>query len=117
MKYNYYTNIPLNSYIYIIRDVNYGYLLENIHSHIVIYLFIIIYLYVFKYLNITNNSNLNRKLFNRYVIISGIILLILFIAVSFIGYILINGNLSYWGITVILTLLSNLYNIGFIVAG
>ena len=61
--------------------------------------------------------SINISVNNNYVLISGLIILILFIAVSFIGYILIWGNLSYWGITVILTLLNSLYNIPYIVCG
>lgn len=93
------------SVAHITRDVNYGWLLRNLHANGGSWFFICLYLHV------------GRGLYyNSFSIIEtwniGVILLILTIAAAFLGYVLPWGQIRFWGATVITNLFSAIPYIG-----
>jgi len=91
--------------IHIIRDVNEGWLYRLLHSNGASFFFIFIYLHLFR--GIYYKSWKFPSVWNI-----GIIILIIFIASAFIGYVLPWGQISFWGATVITNLLSAIPFIG-----
>ena len=99
--------ISFDSIYYIIIDINYGYLIRYYHiiGSSLFMLFIIIHFirgYWLRLFIIDFN-------YNYLIWISGILLLIIIIIEGFLGYILCWGQMSYWGINVIINIISNLY--------
>lgn len=84
---------------YIMRDVNYGWLLRYMHSTGASAFFIVIYLHMFRGL-LYGSYQKPREL----VWILGVILFILLMAEAFFGYLLPWGQMSYWGAQVITSL-------------
>lgn len=84
---------------YIMRDVNYGWLLRYLHSTGASAFFIVIYLHMFRAL-LYGSYQKPREL----VWIFGVILFILLLAEAFFGYLLPWGQMSYWGAQVITSL-------------
>jgi cytochrome c oxidase subunit 1 len=96
----YYTNLQLYSNIYIMTyDFYYGYLYRNIHILLATIINILLLIHMFKGLLYTNFSN------QIYIHYSGYVLYLLLVVISYLGYILTYGQLSYWGATVIINLL------------
>lgn len=93
------------SVAHIARDVNYGWLLRNLHANGGSLFFICLYLHTGR--GIYYNSFLFIETWNV-----GVILLILTIATAFIGYVLPWGQISFWGATVITNLFSAIPYIG-----
>lgn len=96
----YYSSLQLYSNIYSMSfDFYYGYLYR--YTHIVFATFInaLLLIHILKGLLY---SNLNTQIYTHY---SGFILYILLVVISYLGYILTYGQLSYWGATVIINLL------------
>ena len=93
------------SVAHISRDVNYGWLLRNLHANGASWFFICLYLHV------------GRGLYyNSFTIIEtwniGVILLILTIGTAFLGYVLVWGQIRFWAATVITNLVSAIPYIG-----
>jgi ubiquinol-cytochrome c reductase cytochrome b subunit len=84
---------------YIMRDVNYGWLLRYMHSTGASAFFIVIYLHMFRGLLYGSYQN-PREL----VWILGVVLFILLMSEAFFGYLLPWGQMSYWGAQVITSL-------------
>jgi len=99
-------NMAFESVEYIMREVNYGWLIRYIHSNGASFFF------VFTYIHIARGIYYNSYSYNKLVWISGVIILFLLMAVSFIGYVLPWGQMSYWGATVITNLVTVLPVIG-----
>lgn len=97
--------IAFNSVIYIIRDVNYGWIIRNIHSNGASFFFICIYLHVGRGIYY---SSFNLK--ETWII--GVLLIFLVIGTAFVGYVLPWGQISFWGATVITNLLSAIPYLG-----
>jgi cytochrome c oxidase subunit 1 len=96
----YYTQLQLYSNIYIMTyDYYYGYLYRNVHILLATIINILLLVHIFKGLLYNNLSN------QIYIHYSGYILYLLLIVISYLGYILTYGQLSYWGATVIINLL------------
>ena len=105
IHYTSHIDIAFSSVCHISRDVNYGWLLRNIHANGASWFFICLYLHI------------GRGLYyGSYIILEtwnlGIIILILVIATAFIGYVLPWGQISFWGATVITNLFSAVPYIG-----
>ena len=84
---------------HIMRDVRYGWLIRFIHSNVASAFFICIYLHI--------GRGLYYKSYNNtWVWLSGILLFIILMLISFLGYILPWGQMSYWGAVVITNLLT-----------
>lgn len=84
---------------YIMRDVNYGWLLRYMHSTGASAFFIVIYLHMFRGL-LYGSYQKPREL----VWILGVVLFLLLMAEAFFGYLLPWGQMSYWGAQVITSL-------------
>nr|ATD53035.1 cytochrome b [Hishimonus phycitis] len=107
LSMHYTANIELafNSVSHITRDVNYGWLMRNIHSNGASLFFICMYLHVGR--GIYYGSFHLMKTWNM-----GIIIMLATMATAFLGYVLPWGQMSFWGATVITNLLSALPYIG-----
>nr|AGL45244.1 cytochrome b [Pelusios castaneus] len=99
MHYTPNITIAFSSVTHIARDVQYGWLLRNLHANGASLFFICLYLHVGR--GIYYGSYLNKKTWY-----TGVILLLLTMATAFMGYILPWGQMSFWGATVITNLLS-----------
>nr|YP_010950409.1 cytochrome b [Bathyraja taranetzi]WMI36339.1 cytochrome b [Bathyraja taranetzi] len=94
-----------SSVVHICRDVNYGWLIRNIHANGASIFFICIYTHIAR--GLYYGSYLNKETWNI-----GVILLLLLMATAFVGYVLPWGQMSFWGATVITNLLSAFPYIG-----
>ncbi len=92
---------------YIMRDVNYGWLLRYMHSTGASAFFIVIYLHMFKAI-LYGSYQTPREL----AWLLGMLLFVLLLAEAFLGYLLPWGQMSYWGAQVITSLLSAIPYIG-----
>ncbi len=108
IHYTPHVDIAFRSVAHIARDVNYGWLLRNLHANGASWFFICIYLHVgrgiyygsYKYLETWN---------------LGVVIIILTMARAFIGYVLPWGQIRFWGATVITNLLSAIPYVGKII--
>src|SRR5450432_4917426 len=92
---------------YIMRDVNWGWLIRYLHSTGASAFFIVVYLHMFRAL-LYGSHRKPREL----VWIFGCLIFLLLMAEAFMGYVLPWGNMSYWGAQVIVSLFSSLPMIG-----
>nr|ACL14695.1 cytochrome b [Girardinus rivasi] len=83
----------------ICRDVNYGWLIRNMHANGASFFFICIYLHIGR--GLYYGSYLYKETWNI-----GVVLLLLVMMTAFVGYVLPWGQMSFWGATVITNLLS-----------
>nr|WNH17121.1 cytochrome b [Dascyllus albisella] len=88
-----------SSVTHICRDVNYGWLIRNMHANGASFFFICIYLHIGR--GLYYGSFLYKETWNV-----GVILLLLVMMTAFVGYVLPWGQMSLWGATVITNLLS-----------
>ena len=96
----YYSTLQLYTNIYSISfDFYYGYLYRYLH---VVFASVINALLIVHILKGLLYGNLRTKVYTHY---SGLVLYILIVIISYLGYILTYGQLSYWGATVIINLL------------
>ncbi len=86
---------------YIMRDVEWGWLLRYMHGVGASAFFVVVYLHMFRAL-IYGSFRKPREL----VWIFGMIIFVLLMAEGFMGYLLPWGNMSYWGAQVIINLFS-----------
>nr|AJQ17725.1 cytochrome b [Dawkinsia denisonii] len=94
-----------SSVIHICRDVNYGWLIRNVHANGASLFFICIYAHIAR--GLYYGSYLHQKTWNI-----GVILLLLVMMTAFVGYVLPWGQMSFWGATVITNLLSAVPYVG-----
>nr|YP_009231502.1 cytochrome b [Hippocampus kelloggi]AHB14436.1 cytochrome b [Hippocampus kelloggi]ALV90423.1 cytochrome b [Hippocampus kelloggi] len=94
-----------SSVTHICRDVNYGWLIRNMHANGASFFFICIYLHIAR--GLYYGSYLYKETWNV-----GVILLLLVMATAFVGYVLPWGQMSFWGATVITNLMSAVPYIG-----
>ena len=105
IHYSTHVDLAFTSVTHISRDVNYGWLLRTIHANGASAFFVCLYLHVGR--GIYYGSYLFQEVWNI-----GVILLLLTIATAFVGYVLVWGQISFWGATVITNLLSAIPYIG-----
>nr|YP_009700559.1 cytochrome b [Xenopus vestitus]QEQ13630.1 cytochrome b [Xenopus vestitus] len=105
MHYTADTSMAFSSVAHICRDVNYGWLIRNLHANGASFFFICIYLHIGR--GLYYGSFLFKETWNI-----GVILLFLVMATAFVGYVLPWGQMSFWGATVITNLLSAIPYIG-----
>nr|YP_009058590.1 cytochrome b [Carcharhinus macloti]AIM46156.1 cytochrome b [Carcharhinus macloti] len=98
-------SMAFSSVIHICRDINYGWLIRNIHANGASLFFICVYLHIAR--GLYYGSYLYKETWNI-----GVILLFLLMMTAFIGYVLPWGQMSFWGATVITNLLSAFPYIG-----
>nr|ABA06423.1 cytochrome b [Zonosaurus boettgeri] len=94
-----------SSVAHICRDVQYGWLIRNIHANGASMFFICIYAHIAR--GLYYGSFIFMETWN-----TGVILLLLVMATAFVGYVLPWGQMSFWGATVITNLLSAMPYIG-----
>nr|WNH17641.1 cytochrome b [Centrophorus tessellatus]WNH19019.1 cytochrome b [Centrophorus granulosus] len=105
MHYTADISTAFSSVVHICRDVNYGWLIRNIHANGASLFFICVYLHIAR--GLYYGSYLFKETWNI-----GVILLFLLMATAFVGYVLPWGQMSFWGATVITNLLSAFPYIG-----
>ena len=92
---------------YIMRDVEFGWLIRYIHSTGASFFFIVIYLHMMRALMYGSYRNPRELLW-----IVGMIIYLMLMAEAFMGYLLPWGQTSYWGAQVIVNLFSTIPFIG-----
>ena len=92
---------------YIMRDVDWGWLIRYMHSTGASAFFIVVYLHMFRGLLYGSHKN-PREL----VWIFGMLIYLCLMAEAFMGYLLPWGNMSYWGAQVIVSLFGAIPGIG-----
>nr|QHR76886.1 cytochrome b [Aimophila rufescens] len=105
MHYTADTSLAFSSVAHMCRDVQFGWLIRNLHANGASLFFICIYLHIGR--GIYYGSYLNKETWNI-----GIILLLALMATAFVGYVLPWGQMSFWGATVITNLFSAIPYIG-----
>nr|YP_002519884.1 cytochrome b [Myrmecobius fasciatus]ACK57356.1 cytochrome b [Myrmecobius fasciatus]QSH39828.1 cytochrome b [Myrmecobius fasciatus]CBJ55440.1 cytochrome b [Myrmecobius fasciatus] len=105
MHYTSDTLTAFSSVAHICRDVNYGWLIRNLHANGASMFFMCLFLHVGR--GIYYGSYLYKETWNI-----GVILLLTVMATAFMGYVLPWGQMSFWGATVITNLLSAIPYIG-----
>uniref|UniRef100_UPI0030FE4C83 cytochrome b n=1 Tax=Chilomycterus spinosus TaxID=1154646 RepID=UPI0030FE4C83 len=105
MHYTSDISTAFSSVAHICRDVNYGWLIRNLHANGASFFFICIYLHIGR--GLYYGSYLNKETWNV-----GVVLLLLVMATAFVGYVLPWGQMSFWGATVITNLLSAVPYVG-----
>nr|YP_010334368.1 cytochrome b [Polypedates leucomystax]QDK58654.1 cytochrome b [Polypedates leucomystax]UNH90316.1 cytochrome b [Polypedates leucomystax] len=99
MHYTADTSLAFSSVAHVCRDVNYGWLLRNLHANGASFFFICVYLHIGR--GLYYGSFNFKETWNI-----GVILLFLLMATAFVGYVLPWGQMSFWGATVITNLMS-----------
>nr|BCO16580.1 cytochrome b [Haemodracon trachyrhinus] len=105
MHYTASTSLAFSSIAHICRDVQYGWLIRNLHANGASMFFICLYLHIGR--GLYYGSYLQKETWN-----SGTLLLLLVMATAFVGYVLPWGQMSFWGATVITNLLSAIPYLG-----
>nr|QBX97478.1 cytochrome b [Emydura sp.] len=105
MHYSSDISMAFSSISHIQRDVQYGWLIRNMHANGASLFFMCIYLHIGR--GIYYGSYLYKKTWN-----TGVMLLLLVMATAFVGYVLPWGQMSFWGATVITNLLSAIPYVG-----
>lgn len=101
MHYEPNTKLAFDSVEYIMRNVNYGWLIRYLHANGATMFFIVVYIHLFRGLYYGSYKAPRELLW-----ILGVIILLLMMATAFMGYVLPWGQMSYWGATVITNLFS-----------
>nr|ADU24950.1 cytochrome b [Thylamys venustus] len=105
MHYTSDTLTAFSSVAHICRDVNFGWLIRNIHANGASMFFMCLFLHVGR--GMYYGSYLFKETWNI-----GVVLLLTVMATAFVGYVLPWGQMSFWGATVITNLLSAIPYIG-----
>src|SRR5881397_103773 len=101
MHYTPHADLAFKSVELIVRDVNYGWLLRNIHASGASMFFFAVYIHMFRGLYYGSYKEPREVLW-----ILGVIIYLLMMATGFMGYVLPWGQMSFWGATVITNLFS-----------
>nr|CBX21004.1 cytochrome b protein [Pternistis hildebrandti johnstoni] len=99
------TSLAFSSVAHTCRNVQYGWLIHNLHANGASFFFICIFLHIGR--GLYYGSYLYKETWN-----TGVILLLTLMATAFVGYVLPWGQMSFWGATVITNLLSAIPYIG-----
>nr|AAP42704.1 cytochrome b [Sphenodon punctatus] len=105
MHYTADVSLAFSSISHIFRNVNYGWLIRNMHANGASLFFICLYLHATR--GLYSGSYLYKETWNI-----GVILLLTTMATAFVGYVLPWGQMSFWGATVITNLLSAMPYVG-----
>jgi ubiquinol-cytochrome c reductase cytochrome b subunit len=101
MHYQPHVDFAFNSVEHIMRDVNAGWILRYTHANVASFFFIFVYAHIARGLYYSSYKSPRILLWSI-----GVIILILMMAIAFLGYVLPYGQMSLWGATVITNLLS-----------
>nr|YP_009557826.1 cytochrome b [Rhagologus leucostigma]QBC73546.1 cytochrome b [Rhagologus leucostigma]QOD96730.1 cytochrome b [Rhagologus leucostigma] len=105
MHYTADTTLAFSSVAHMCRNVQFGWLIRNLHANGASLFFICIYLHIGR--GLYYGSYLNKETWNV-----GTVLLLALMATAFVGYVLPWGQMSFWGATVITNLFSAIPYIG-----
>nr|ABF13351.1 cytochrome b [Philypnodon macrostomus] len=105
MHYTADITMAFSSVAHICRDVNFGWLIRNMHANGASFFFICLYLHIGR--GLYYGSYLYKETWNI-----GVILFLLVMMTAFVGYVLPWGQMSFWGATVITNLLSAVPYVG-----
>jgi ubiquinol-cytochrome c reductase cytochrome b subunit len=101
MHYQPHVDFAFNSVEHIMRDVNTGWAVRYTHANVASFFFIFVYSHIAR--NLYYSSYKSPRILVWSI---GVIILILMMAIAFLGYVLPYGQMSLWGATVITNLLS-----------
>ena len=107
MHYTPNADLAFKSVENIVRDVNYGWLLRNMHAAGASMFFFAVYIHMFRGLYYGSYKEPREILW-----ILGVIIYLLMMATGFMGYVLPWGQMSFWGATVITNLFSAIPYVG-----
>jgi len=107
MHYKPDTKLAFASVEFIMRDVDWGWLIRYLHSTGASFFFIVIYLHMFRGLLYGSYRNPRELIW-----IFGVVIYVALMAEAFMGYLLPWGNMSYWGAQVIINLASAIPVVG-----
>jgi ubiquinol-cytochrome c reductase cytochrome b subunit len=107
MHYTPNVDLAFISVEHIMRDVNYGWMIRYIHANVASFFFIFVYLHIARGLYFGSYKSPRILVWSI-----GVIMLVLMIAIAFLGYVLPYGQMSLWGRTVITNMLSAIPWIG-----
>nr|QNH73721.1 cytochrome b [Cinnyris jugularis]WAB21758.1 cytochrome b [Cinnyris jugularis idenburgi] len=105
MHYTADTSLAFSSVAHMCRNVQFGWLIRNLHANGASFFFICVYLHIGR--GLYYGSYLHKETWNI-----GVILLLILMATAFVGYVLPWGQMSFWGATVITNLFSAIPYIG-----
>ena len=108
MHYTSDSSLAFNSVDHIMRDVNFGWFFRFLHANGASFFFIAVYFHIGRNLYYKRYEFSNHKVWN-----TGIVIFFLMMGIAFIGYVLPWGQMSFWGATVITSLVSALPFVGF----
>ena len=101
IHYTAHTDYAFSSIEHIIRNVNNGWFLRYLHANGASFFFITIYAHILRGIYHGSYAKPRGTLW-----VSGVIIILLVIATSFLGYVLPWGQISFWGATVITSIFS-----------
>lgn len=101
MHYTPHVDLAFSSVEHIMRDVHGGWLLRYMHANGASMFFIVVYSHIFRGLYYGSYMHPRQLLW-----CSGVIIFILMMATAFMGYVLPWGQMSFWGATVITSLVT-----------
>ncbi len=107
MHYVPHSDLAFLSVEYIMRDVQYGWLIRYIHSNGASFFFLVVYIHIFRGLFYGSYIYPRELLW-----VSGVLIFLLMILTAFLGYVLPWGQMSFWAATVITNLASAIPGIG-----
>src|SRR5712692_1268843 len=107
MHYKPDTNLAFASVEYIMRDVDWGWLIRYMHSTGASMFFVVVYLHMFRGLLYGSHKKPRELIW-----IFGMLIFLTLMAEAFMGYLLPWGNMSYWGAQVIISLFGAIPGIG-----
>ena len=93
MHYTPHVDFAFNSVEHIMRDVNNGWMIRYIHANVASFFFIFVYSHIARGLYYSSYKNPRTLVWSI-----GVIILILMMAIGFLGYVLPYGQMSLWGI-------------------
>jgi ubiquinol-cytochrome c reductase cytochrome b subunit len=111
MHYKPDTGLAFASVEYIMRDVDWGWLIRYLHSTGASLFFVVVYLHMFRAF-LYGSYRAPREL----LWIIGVVIFIALMAEAFMGYLLPWGNMSYWGAQVIISLFDAIPVVGPVLA-
>ncbi|HXV23317.1 MAG TPA: cytochrome b N-terminal domain-containing protein [Alphaproteobacteria bacterium] len=107
MHYTPHIDHAFDSVEWIMRDVNYGWLIRYLHMNGASMFFIVVFVHMFRGLYYGSYKAPRELLW-----ILGVIIFVLMMATAFMGYVLPWGQMSFWGATVITNLFSAIPFVG-----
>ena len=110
MHYTPHIELAFSSVEHIMRDVNNGWLIRYMHANGASMFFIVVYCHIFRGLYYGSYIKPRQLLW-----CSGVVIFILMMGTAFMGYVLPWGQMSFWGATVITSLVSAVPVVGQII--